>query len=256
MKLYERWLIARGNVFAPSGAAVAKLVQKLREDGWILAPGAPELAGLELRGAREEKARKTGAFALTPGSPEEGPLAESLPADVDGAWLDDDGREDLRLVWPVRTNGPCPVKAPLSTAGSDGAVDFTLEVHRASDFVTPTADTIGALPRECACGEELAYEWDPEEIVSPFGEATGIFTECEECSRTFDPAQRTARIGNPLDGSADDVPGGAAYRFAIAVTTPHLPKEARVTFAPALVALLEQQFGRSFYEVAAVREVE
>lgn len=254
MKTYERWLIARGNVFSPSGAAVAKLVDSLREEGWILRPAAPELTRLALRG-REEKARRSGGFALSPGSPEDGPLAEALPLELDGAWLDDEGREDIRLVWPVRTSEPCPVKAPLSPM-PDGAVDFTLEVHRASDFITPTAPSIGALPCACACGEELSYEWDPDEVVSPFGDATGIFTECEECSRTFDPAKRTARIEDPLGGSAEDVPGGAAYRFAVVVTTTRVPSDARVTFSPALVALLEKQFGRSFYEVAAVRDVE
>jgi hypothetical protein len=233
MKIYERWLIAKGNVFAPSAAAVVKLVQLLREDGWIL---------------------PSGAYALSSGTPERGPRSEPLPAELDAAWLDGATRDDVRLVWPVTTDGQSPAQLPLSTFTEGGAFDFTLELHRAADFVIPTAASIGELPCTCACGEDLGYEWDPEEIVSPFGEATGIFTECEECSRTFDPAKGMAEIRNPVSGASEEVLGGAAYRFALAVTTPHIPTDARVTFAPALVALLEKQFGRSFYEVAAVRE--
>jgi hypothetical protein len=244
MKIYERWLIARGNVFAPSAGAVVKLVQVLR-DGGFLPP--------------------SGGFALSSAEGGDAPRSEALPGELTAEWLDAEARADVRLVWPVRAGVVHAPLTALADGGADGgteggadggAVDFTLEVHRASDFVIPTADSIGALPCTCACGEDLAYEWDPEEVVSPFGEATGIFTECEECSRTFDPAKGMAELRNPLGGASEEVPGGAAYRFALAVTTPHIPTDARVTFAPALVALLEKQFGRSFYEVAAVRDGE
>ena len=33
---YERWLIARGNVFSPSADAIVKLVTKLRAAKWIV----------------------------------------------------------------------------------------------------------------------------------------------------------------------------------------------------------------------------
>ena len=32
---YERYLIAKGNAFSPSAAAVAKLVERLRKEKWI-----------------------------------------------------------------------------------------------------------------------------------------------------------------------------------------------------------------------------
>lgn len=223
MATYERWLIARGNVFAPSSAAVAKLVQKLRDERWIAGGGA----------------------AVTSGGPGKPAPRTALPAQLEPAWLDDEGREDLRLVWSGEG-----ARWPLSSGEAGG---WTFEIHRASDFVTPAREGIGELDCTCRCGEDLTYEWDPEEVVPPFVEATGIFTECEECSRTFDPSKVLAEIENPLDGTKDEVPGGAAYRFALVVTTPEPPKDAKVVFAPELVALVEKEFGRVFYQVGTTR---
>ena len=136
---------------------------------------------------------------------------EPIPKKLDAAWLDDPDRCDVVLRW-----------------GS-------LELHRADDFVYPEGPGIGPLDSGCACREDLGFEWDPDEVVSPFGAASGIFTECEACSRTFDPAKRAAKI------HGKDVQGGAAYRFAVVVEG--APD-------PALKALLEETFGRDFHEVA------
>lgn len=229
MSTYERWLIARGNAFAPSASAVAKLVQKLREERWVAAGGTVVTAG--------------GPGAPAPRAP--------LPAELDAAWLDDEGREELRLVWPADTTLGS-TRSPLT--GEPGlAAGCTFEIHRASDFVTPVRKEIGELDCTCKCGEDLAYEWDPEEVVPPFEQAAGIFTECEECSRTFDPSKGFAKITNPTDGSVEEVAGGAAYRFALVVTTPAPPTDAKVAFAPELVALLEKEFGRVFYQLATTR---
>lgn len=136
---------------------------------------------------------------------------EPVPKKLDAAWLDDPDRIDVVLRWG------------------------TLEIHRADDFVCPEAAGIEVIDTECACGEDLAFEWDPDEVVSPFGAASGIFTECEECSRTFNPAKRAAKV------HGKDVQGGAAYRFAVVVEG---------AADPALKALLEETFGRDFHEVA------
>lgn len=256
MSTYARYLIAKGNVFAPSSVAVAKLVQRLREEKWIVAPGAPELAKLELAGPREAKARATGGYAVrtvanTFGEDTRAGLAagaEALPAELDKEWLDDEGREELRMVWPC--SEALGVRVPLTGAGGG---TWSLELHRATDFVVPTADTIGALDCTCNCKEDLAFEWDPEEVVPAFANASGIFTECEECSRTFDPSKRMAKVKDPVDGTSDDLPGGAAYRFALVVTTTAVPpKGTKVALVPELVALLEKDFGRGFDQVAVV----
>ncbi len=260
MSIYERWLIARGNVFSPSSVAVAKLVQKLREEKWVLAPGAPELAQLDLRGPRDERAKTTGAYTVrtvenTFDDDEAAKIrasTEALPAEPDKEWLDDERREELRIVWPVRAGGASPVKFPLSIA-PEGGVDFALEIHRASDFVVPDAKNIPIVDCTCNCKEDLSFEWDPDEVVPAFESSSGIFTECEECSRTFDPSKRMAKYVEPIGRAAEELPGGAAYRFALKVTTPAVPTDARVAFAPELVALLEKEFGRSFYQVATVR---
>jgi hypothetical protein len=61
---YERWLIARGNVFSPGAEAIVKLVAQLRNEKWIVDPGSADLAKFELRGPREQRGQKTGAYAV------------------------------------------------------------------------------------------------------------------------------------------------------------------------------------------------
>lgn len=261
---YQRWLIARGNVFLPSAAAVAKLVEELRAAHFIIDPAsASDLAKLRFEtspaGAR---AKQTGGYAVktienTFDGDESAALTasiESLPAVVSAEWLDDPDREEIRLVWPVDApRADVPVQYPLSIQPEGDRSRWALEVHRAPEYVIPTASTIGALPTACRCGEELDFEWDEEEVVPAFHPATGVFAECDECSRTFDPSKGTSKITNPFDGSKEDVAGGAAYRFAIKIDcSDAYVKDPKLSFNPALVAIVEKVFGRQFYEVGAV----
>jgi len=259
---YERWLIARGNVFNPSPDAIVKLIDKLRAAKWIVDPASPDLAKLEFRGAREQLGQKSGAYAIkrvanTFGNDREGLFAkiaastESLPAALDPEWLKDASRRDLNLVWWVSSEAPV-VKYPL-TRRPDGPVRYRFEIHRAWDFVYPISETIDPLPCECRCGNDLSFEWDADEWENPFGATGGIFTECDACSRTFDPAQVTADIKNPFDGSEEPVRGGCAYRFAIKIDCKErFVQDPSLAFAPELVALVEEEFGRSFYQVGSV----
>ena len=259
---YERWLIARGNVFSPSADAVVKLIEKLRAERWLIDPSSPELQSFEFRGTREQLGQKTGAYAIrrienTFGRDREALLAkiaastESVPKALDVAWLKDPSRENLNLVWWVSAKAPT-LKYPL-TRRPEGPIQYRFEIHRAHDFVYPVSDQIDALPTECRCDNELAFDWDPDEFVNPFGATTGIFTECDECSRTFDPAKVTATVTNPFDEKESEVRGGAAYRFAIKIDCRGcFVEDPNLAFAPELTALLEQEFGRSFYEVASL----
>jgi hypothetical protein len=260
--VYERWLLAKGNVFAPSGASVAKIVEHLRAGKWIAAPGSPELAALQFQGAREERARATGGYAVRTienrfGDDVAAAVAASTepqPATLTESWLDDPDREELRLVWPVRPGAASSLVYPLSMPPTKDHA-YTVEIHRAPDFIYPIAKQFGALPSECRCGEDLAFEWDPEDVVPAFDASTGIFTECEECSRTFDPAKVSADLTNPFDGTKEETWGGVAHRFALKVRcSKGFAEDARLAFAPALVALLEKEFGRTFYEAGALSE--
>lgn len=258
---YERWLIAKGNVFSPGAAAVVKLVERLRKDKWIVDPAAPEMQKLRFEGPRAERAKVTGGYAIktvanTFGKDVRAKLAastEALPAVLTPEWLDDPEREELRLVWPVAGDEPLPLEYPLSLRPG-GELSYSLELHRCLEYVYPISDSIEAVPTECRCGEDLTFDWDDEELVPAFGAATGIFAECEECSRTFDPSKGEATITNPFDpSSAAEVPGGAAYRFALKVDCGKaFVKDPKLAFAPALVALLESEFGRPFYEVGSL----
>jgi hypothetical protein len=233
---YVRWLVAKGNMFSPAAASVVKLVERLRKEQWIPASGGHAVKTVENTG-RDAAGR------------------EPQPAELSREWLEHGDREELRLVWPFEgvTAAGGRSKYPLSMR-PEGALGYTLEVHRADEYVYPTAPNIGKLQVICNCKEDLSFEWDEEEIVPAFKDATGIFAECEECSRTFDPSKGSATITNPFDQSTDDVRGGAAYRFALVVDCGEsFVKDPRLAFAPDLVALMESEFGRSFYEFGAMR---
>jgi hypothetical protein len=89
--------------------------------------------------------------------------------------------------------------------------------------------------------------------VPAFFPSGGIFAECEACSRTFEPVKESALITNPFDGTSKEIAGGAAYRFAIKVSCGKcFVEDAALAFAPALVALVADEFGREFYEVGCV----
>jgi len=256
---YERWLLPRGSVFLPSGVAVAKLVERLRKEKWIPDPASPDFARLRFKGTAAKLAAKTGGYAVksvanTFGDDLVAKLAastEAQPAAITGAWLDDPVRGELRLVWPIDGDDPLPVRYPLSRK-PESALKYAIEVHRAPEYVYPFSDTIDSIPTLCACGEDLAFEWDEDDVVPPFGASTGIFAECDKCSRTFDPAKQTATVTNPFDGTEEDVRGGAAYRFALKVDCGAcFVEDPRLAFAPELVALVEEEFGRSFFEVGS-----
>ena len=257
---YERWLIAKGASFLPAAASIVKLVERLRKEGWLIDPSSPDLSKLRFEGARGPRAKATGAYGVktvenTFGADVAGTLAAStdpLPAVLTAEWLEHPSREELRLVWPVAGDPPLPLKYPLSRA-PEGALSYTLEIHRADEYVYPSAEAIGPVPTTCRCGEDQGFEWDDEELVPAFGASTGIFAECEECSRTFEPSKGTATLTNPFDGAVTEVFGGAAYRFALKVDCGRcFVADPKLAFAPELVALVENEFGRAFHEVGAL----
>ena len=236
---YERWLIAKGSVFLPSAAALVKLVERLRKDGWIAKTGGVAVRTVEVSSGDDARSRNAAA-------------TEPLPATLTAGWLDDPDREEVRLVWPVEGSAASALRYPL-TRRPDGPITYSLELHRASDYVYPIAETIEPVASKCQCGEELAFQWDLDEVVPAFSSASGIFAECEACSRTFDPAKASAEVTNPFDGNAESIRGGAAYRFALKVDCGKcFVEDAGLAFDPELVALLEEEFGREFLQIGAV----
>jgi hypothetical protein len=236
---YERWLIARGNVFSPSAESIIKLVDKLQAEKWI--------ASLDAGHARK-------SVDNTFGDDEKAKLAasrEPLPATLSRDWFDHPSREDVRLVWSTDAAEPA-TKYPLSLR-PEGRLAYSFEIHRSFEFVYPTSKQIEAIDTVCRCGEDLAFEWDADEVVPPFGAASGIFAECEECSRVFDPAKVSAVVKNPFDGKEEEIFGGAAYRFALKIACGScFVRDPKLAFAPELVALVSKEFGRDFYEVASL----
>lgn len=226
---YARWLVARGNSFSPKAAAVAKFVDKLRSEGFVSGAG-HAIRTVENTFGANAAARAAGQ-------------REAQPEPLTAEWLDDPDREEIRLVWPMSAG----VKYPLTRAPDP--VSFALEVHRAPEFVYPVSETIGRVDSECPCGEDLWFDWDEDEVVPAFAASGGMWAECEDCSRTFDPAQQIVEIVNPFDGRPEEVTGGAAYRFAIKVDCGSaFVADPKLAFLPELVQLVEKEFGRSFHE--------
>jgi hypothetical protein len=234
---YERWLISKQTVFSPSAAAIAKLVARLRKEGWLPASG-HAVRTIENTFGDDLRAKIAAS-------------REPLPKELTGDWIDNPSREELRLVWPVDAASASSLTYPL-TRKPDGAVTYALEIHRAPDFVYPIADGIDAIDTTCPCGDDLAFEWDEEELVPAFRGSSGIYTECEACSRVFDPSKHAATIANPFGGASESVRGGAAYRFALKIDCGKCyVADPSLAFAPELVAIVEDEFGRSFYQVGA-----
>jgi hypothetical protein len=235
---YERYLIAKGNAFSPSAVAVAKLIERLQKDGWI-ASGGQAVTTVENTFGDDVRAKRSAS-------------TKPLPAAITAGWLDDPDREELRLVWPVQGGETRPPKHPL-TRRPEGKAGYALELHRAHDYVYPIAESIEPIPTLCVCGEDLGFHWDEEEVVPAFGSSSGIFAECEACSRTFDPTKGAAKLTNPFDGTTSQARGGAAYRFALKVDCGKcFVADPGLAFAPELVALVEDEFGREFFEVGAM----
>jgi hypothetical protein len=261
---YRRWLIPKGNVFRPSGAGIAKLVDKLRKEKWIVDPKSATFQKLAFESA--PLAAKSGGFskrAIDVSEPRNASAGwAATPYPLSGEWLDHPDRADLVLRFPVHPIpkqgwqwGPDSLHHPLTGMEDVAApLSYVLELHRGDDYVYPLSDCIDPIDTECACGEDLAFEWDDSEIQSPFGGASGIFTECSECSRTFDPAHAFADVTCPFTKKKTSVRGGAAYRFALVVDCgASFPARGPMpAFHPELKALCEAEFGRDFYEVGAI----
>ena len=236
---YARWLVAKGNIFSPAAASVVKLIERLKKESWISPQGGHAVKTVENTFGNDAAAKRSAS-------------TEPLPASLTASWLEEGDREELRLVWSMEGDASSPVKFPLSQR-PDGNVSYSLEVHRADEYVYPSANTIARVPTTCNCKEDLSFEWDEDELVPAFGTSTGIFAECEECSRTFDPSKGSAIITNPFDKSTEEVRGGAAYRFALKVDCgKQFVADPRLVFSPDLVALVESEFGRPFYEFGAL----
>ncbi len=226
-------------MFSPAAASVVKLVERLKKEKWIAETGGHAVKTVE-NTFGDDAAAKRAASTETP------------PVPLTATWLEEGDREELRLVWPCEGDEASPVKYPLSMR-PEGRVSYSLEVHRADEYVYPSASTIAKVPTICNCKEDLSFEWDDEELVPTFTNSTGIFAECEECSRTFDPSKGSALITNPFDKSTAEVRGGAAYRFALVVRCEgDFVKDPKLAFSRDLVALMENEFGRELYEFGAV----
>ena len=112
-------------------------------------------------------------------------------------------------------------------------------------LLAPVTDT-------APCGDDLEYDWDEDELLNQFGAVTGIYAECDACSRTFDTSKGSAEVTNRFAETTSEVAGGAAYRFALKVDCgKHVKADPKLSFVPELKKILETEFGRDFYEIGS-----
>lgn len=208
-------------------------MDRLQKENWLPAAGGLAVSTIEV-GSGDSPTRPLPS-ALVPwlksGDGEEGEL------------------DEVRLVW----KGTPELKYPLNQVPDNRG--YAIEIHRADNYVYPTAKTIGKVPTICNCKEDQAFEWDEEEVVPAFPASTGIFTECEACSRVFEVNKGSAVITSPFGGAKEEVRGGAAYRFALVARCDGWVAEPSLRFNTELVQILESEFGRAFYEVGALVSV-
>jgi hypothetical protein len=235
---HEQWFIPRGSAFLPSGAGIAKLVEKLRKEKWL--PDPAPAAAFAARTVDNEVGDDARARIAA--------RREPMPATITAAWLDHPDREELRLVWPASGHdGSYPL-----TRKPEGGAAYALELHRASDYVYPVSRSLGGIPTKCACGDDLAFGWDEDEVIPAFERSTGIFAECEACSRTFDPSKGVGILTDPYSQEKTEVRGGAAHRFALKIVCGAFAPGPRIAFAPELAALVQDEFGREFFDFCAI----
>ena len=233
---YERWLLAKGAVFSPSAAAVATLVEKLRKERWI-----PEAAGARRahRGQRLRQRRREEARGEHRGAAEGPHRARGWTIPRARSCASCGPSRATRREVPAHA---APGRRGLPTPSSSTARPSTCT--RSSETIESAADDVRRAARTSASSGTRTRSCPRS---APRG---GIFAECEACSRTFDPGKRAAAITNPFDGESEQVMGGAAYRFALKVDCGKcFVGDAALAFQRELVALVEGEFGRDFFEV-------
>lgn len=217
---YRHYLTPRSKALAPSHRAIAKLVERLRVDRWLLTTADPAF-GAQLEHVFDGAHHRTGGFAKVtidnprPGSaPSPRDVTLPIPLPLTADWLDahrsphatDPRLSEIALLFPlaIRDGGFAAHGLPYPfTFGEGESTYHAIEVHRTHAFVRHAHAT--AAPTVCcACGAEL--EWDPRSADSFPGKrllaiegATRIDPECPRCGLAYEPD------------------GALAYRFAIVI---------------------------------------
>lgn len=248
---YRRLLIPKPSTLRPSAELVVSLVEELRRNRWLVAFADGHLSNLTSSAGRfYDLAMSSGYYIRTfgkktvagPESPEE--LRNFLDVAID---------QDLMLTWPVESLGTSGLNYPLIPLPFDSPQDaadcyYELQIHLGRDFIYHVSEDIDPFddPLVCVCGESLEY--DPPSGSDPFF-ASRIARSCPRCGRAFDPSDLPCSGKDGWTGEALQIPGGATYRFALAVDCGKFFGRRPLTFNPALKRLVETTIASPTYEV-------
>jgi DNA-directed RNA polymerase subunit RPC12/RpoP len=241
---YRHYLIPRPNFFRPDVGQLCSFLQELIAHKWI-----SPLASAQVRRMLTERpgmtyhelAARTGAFAKT---------ARGFST-VPGSWSlkwEKYLNKDTLLSWPVTDLSMLDLRYPFEHLNSvRDEVYYDLEIHLSCDYVYRCSECIDPFDdTNCRCGQSLEYANDDRVFY-----ASRIRYQCPDCGREFDVSQKPAVLKNGLTGEKSTVPGGATYRFALAVDCGKwLPsRSAVINLHPDLVDLCQSALQHPFYEV-------
>lgn len=203
---YRNFLLPRDRTFVPTAERIARLVERMRAERWILTPGSQAGPPSDHPGARgwaEPFLEK--ATSLRRRREE----AQPVPVPVGAEWLA--GRRDphhanakadeLALHFEVSAadEGFSDLDLPYPLAyGEDEPGYHDIWVYASRDFVWHLGD--GAIA--CACGAALAYSVE-RGTIAPIDLEERIRSTCPACAA-------------PFDGDLGDAEG-IAFRFAVVV---------------------------------------
>jgi hypothetical protein len=245
---YCHYLIPRPNSFRPSSDQLAAFVDSLMNEKWIAAPGSDAfkkmaaIDGMSLANAEETWARIWLPSGFT---------AASVPYPLTSQWFQSRLAEDVRIGFPVEHADAIGVTYPLfSDSGLPNDPYYEIEVHLCNEYVHHSSELIKEVEGKCSCGASLEY--CPDNEIFP---GSRFKTQCPECSTVFDPSGIAVEVRDGWTGARSIVPGGAIYRFAVAVDCGKcIPVRKRdpIKANREFVNLCERIFSQKFYEVGDI----
>jgi hypothetical protein len=126
---------------------------------------------------------------------------------------------------------------------------YDVEVVERDDLVYYTGQCIDPFDdTTCECGADLEhYDEQATSWIDLFLRAT-----CPECGRAVDPSAWPAIVRDGMTGEEREVPGGAAFRFALVIDCgKSLPSQSGpVALDPELLAACRRALGTELYEVS------
>jgi hypothetical protein len=239
---YEHWLLPRNRDYRPASGGVARLVDALRRERWVVAPGEPHFA--EMRGGfgtprgistEADTGGYASVFGKNPNFPDDPnafvvdpnkirrglPLHQPIPVPLTSDWIDaridphhaNPLAREMGLFFPVQLPDDvfsdwqeAGIKYPFTFGEDDLSNYHQVMLYLADDFVTHDwTNTFGdALDDKCSCGEKLGYNPDGKYVqyVVALSIDGRISRKCPACGTVFNPSLHSTLVSDGWDEGA------------------------------------------------------